>query len=85
MLAAQIGSVLIAKNLLGREADPNAGDAQAATPLMWAAKFNQLSVAKLLVDNGANIHASNQAGQTAKDIALQEDHTDFVNWITSLH
>lgn len=82
MLAAEKGSVVIAKNLLGRGANPNLYDAQKFTALMWAAKFNQLPVAKLLVENKADIHAKNQIGQNARDIAQQEGYTDFVNWIS---
>jgi ankyrin repeat protein len=48
-----------------KEYGPNTKDAQGQTPLMIAAAFGSLDAMKVLVDSGANVNHSSQAGATA--------------------
>ncbi len=43
------------------------------TALMMAANYGHYEVVKLLLENGANIHAQNQDGKTASDLAKTEE------------
>ena len=48
-------------------------------PLHAAARGSRISVARLLLDYGANIHARTQEGRSAVDIAVEKGHTEMVN------
>jgi len=81
------GSVPMAKLLLAHGADPNrplktkvlkrtytAGDprlAEGATPLMRAARANDVAMIRLLTDGGADLDRKNAAGDTALLVALR--------------
>ncbi|KAH9877542.1 hypothetical protein IAQ61_002909 [Plenodomus lingam] len=46
------------------------------TALMWAASYGYLDVVQLLVSWGANLHITNQKGQTAADVAKSQEHME---------
>lgn len=52
-------------------------DADGNTVLMEAAKSGHLGLVNLLIIQGADIFATNNAGQTAKQIALKNGHGDI--------
>jgi len=47
-------------------------------PLIVACAFKNYDIAKLLLENGANVNAKNDNGETALIIAAQNDHTEIV-------
>ncbi|HEX3743861.1 MAG TPA: ankyrin repeat domain-containing protein [Bryobacteraceae bacterium] len=55
--------------LLSHKADVNAVAEDGATPLMWAAHWDDLTTADLLIRAGAKVNASNQLGVTPLSLA----------------
>lgn len=47
------------------------------TPLMVAATYGKLEMAKALLKKGANKSLKNSNGETAKDIAIKNKHTEL--------
>lgn len=48
------------------------------TTLMWAALFNSLQIAELLIDNGADVNAKNKAGETALMLAERRGYQKMI-------
>lgn len=48
------------------------------TALLWAAEEGVTESVKILLANGADIHAKNKRGRTALDLAMTEQHTEIV-------
>lgn len=48
------------------------------TALLWAAEEGITKSVKILLANGADIHAKNKKGRTALDLAMTEQHTEIV-------
>ena len=48
------------------------------TALMWAAEDGVTESVKILLANGADIHAKNKRGRTALDLAMNNQHTEVV-------
>ena len=48
------------------------------TALMWAAEDGVTESVKILLENGADIHAKNKRGKTALDLAMTNQHTEIV-------
>ena len=48
---------------------PVSGELQGFTPLIFAARDNKLDIAKLLIENGANVNAKNSYDQTPLSVA----------------
>ena len=68
------GPMDVARALLARKADVNATDADGVTALMIAAARDNSPMIGLLVQAGANANMKSGAGQTAHDIAVQDDN-----------
>lgn len=68
------GPMDVARALLARKADVNATDADGVTALMIAAARDNSPMIGLLVQSGANANLKSKAGQTAHDIAVQDDN-----------
>jgi len=73
--AVSIGNAEVVKALLdvGAKKWLNSFDDMALTPLMWAAKNNNLGLVRLLISAGANInaHDESRAGNTALREAIE--------------
>ncbi|CAN5179349.1 hypothetical protein BH09DEP1_BH09DEP1_6280 [soil metagenome] len=54
------------------------------TALMRAAEYGHLEIVRLLLDGGADRTLTNQAGETAKDIALKYHHQEIAKLLTEL-
>ena len=58
------GNVDAVRTLLTQRADANAAEADGTTALHWAAHFDNLAAADLLIKAGANVQAANRYGVT---------------------
>ena len=45
---------------------------------MYAVRYDQPTAVRQLLEAGANIHASNKAGMTALDLAIQIDNPEII-------
>jgi ankyrin repeat protein len=50
-------------------------------PLAWAARHGQMGMVRLLVQKGANIHATGHLGRTALEYAAEEGHEEIVEFL----
>ena len=62
--AVKEGKVDVVRTLLAKRVDPNAAEADGTTALHWAAHFDNLAAADLLIKAGANARAANRYGAT---------------------
>jgi ankyrin repeat protein len=62
--AVKDGKTEMVRTLLAKRADPNAAEADGTTALHWAAHFDNLAAADLLIKSGANAGAANRYGAT---------------------
>lgn len=70
---AVFGKVEIARALLEHGTDVNVPDSKGDTPLILAARFNQIAAVRLFLEKGANVAWKNHAGHDAeKDAAKGE-------------
>lgn len=60
------------KYLLGRSADPNIGDKNGDTPLIWASRIGFLEAAEYMILVGAKVDTTNRGGETALIVAVQQ-------------
>jgi ankyrin repeat protein len=58
MVCARFGHRKIASMLVARNANVNASDSEGSTALMCACEMNIQTVAEMLLDNGANVEAT---------------------------
>jgi ankyrin repeat protein len=61
--AARLGKINQVKMLIEMEVDPNIRDNRGKTPLILAARSNYFQVAQLLIDNGAELEATDAVFQ----------------------
>ncbi len=73
-VAARWGGMEMVRYLLSLKLDPNSRDCNQYTPLHYAAKYNRLGVVEVLVENGANVHAKDNWGQTAIHWSAAKDY-----------
>lgn len=69
----------IIKFLLSKECDVDIKSEGGMTPLMCAAKGGKPATLRYLWEEGAVLHARDNAGQTAAHYAAQEDHADCIS------
>ena len=94
-MAAQFGEVDFVKQLLARHANPNARTAKASpqtrgggffriigeqTPLMLAARANQLEAMRALIADGADPAVKAQGGSTLLMAAAGSGHLEIVKY-----
>ena len=79
MKAARTGNAATVQSLLAAGADVNARESrQGQTALMWAVAQRHPEVARALIDNGADVHASSNGGFTALLFAARLGNLDSV-------
>ena len=54
------------------------------TPLMYAARYNNVEIMKLLIDSGADLKAKNENGFTALKFAQLSNATDAIAYLDTL-
>ena len=69
---------LIGEALLQAKCDINAADSNGRTPLMYAARYNQPTAVRLLLEDGANAKALDKSGMTALNLAKQFDSKEVI-------
>jgi ankyrin repeat protein len=72
------------RRAVDRGANPNTtGTGLQLTPLMLAAasELAPVDVVRMLIENGADIHAKSPAGQTALDFARRQGETSVVSFL----
>lgn len=62
---------LIGEALLQAGCDVNAADSNGRTPLMYAARYNEPTAVRLLLEHGAEVKLQDKSGMTALDLAKQ--------------
>ncbi|VAW56573.1 hypothetical protein MNBD_GAMMA07-560 [hydrothermal vent metagenome] len=70
------------KTLLRVGVDLNLKNIEGTTPLMAAAEYGENDIAKILIENGANIKAQNNISETAYDIAMKHKHYDLAKLVS---
>ena len=68
-LAISKGDIATVKQIIAYGIDVNDITNRGMTPLMYAAIYNQSEIAKLLLENGANLDMKDKSGRTALDHA----------------
>jgi ankyrin repeat protein len=76
--AAAAGDNEIVQMLMDKDADLDAKSPNNTTPIMMAARGDQILTVKLLLDAGADATLKNDAGMTAIDFAEQNGSKDIV-------
>src|SRR5271157_506054 len=66
------------RTLLASRVDVNASEEDGATPLHWAAHWDDLETADLLVRAGANVNATNVLGVTPLSLACTNGSASMV-------
>jgi ankyrin repeat protein len=67
--AVQAGNQALLEALIERKCDIELHTQRGETPLMWAAKCQQLQCVQVLINAGAKIHRQDENGQKALDHA----------------
>jgi len=82
-LSIKTGRPNIFKTLLSNKVDLNKICSD-KSPLMFAAKYGKLALAKELLTAGAKLDVTNAENQTALDYAIKYQHQEIVSYLTSL-
>lgn len=84
-VAVAKGNYEMAQNFLEFGADINqVSQTMEMTPLMFAARYNNLELLKLLVDNGAETATKSKIGITALEYARLSNATDAIKYLEKL-
>ncbi|PRP76746.1 integral membrane sensor hybrid histidine kinase [Planoprotostelium fungivorum] len=82
LAACKRGNISLLKKLIEEDGDkfnPNPTDGLGNGPLHYAATFNHLEIAELiLAQKGVDTNIQNHAGDTAVHKAVEKDHVDFL-------
>lgn len=79
--AAAAGDLQIVAVLLEHRADLNSLSPNHTTPLMMAARKGNVSVAELLLKEGAHLDAKNMQGMTALDFAVESEKKEMQKFL----
>ncbi len=86
-VAAQEGHIDVIKTLIAAKADINAIGITGHNPLQLAclspANMNKESLFRLLINHGADVYHKNDSGQTALDIAIENNNTAAIRVLNS--
>jgi len=83
--AALSGNKEVVEMLLARGADVSAQDPESkSTPLHYAASFGRLEAVKTLVEHGADVSAKDSKGQTALQLAINNNQGEVTAFLRSL-
>jgi len=74
---------LIGEALLQAGCDVNAADSNGRTPLMYAARYNEPTAVRLLLEHGANVKMQDKDGMTALDLAKQLGNQEIIKLLQS--
>jgi ankyrin repeat protein len=80
-IAARNPEKAIIDAILSKRSDVNSADTQNLTPLMYAARSGNLYNVKILLDYGANPKLKNLKGQTALDLARNENMNECIEML----
>ncbi len=69
--------------LVAYGANPDLADNEGDTPLMYAARYDRIHIAAELIRVGADAGRKNNKGQTAEDIASEENNQEMLDLLTS--
>lgn len=84
-LATKDENIEVMKLLLQKRAQLDAKDKNGYTPLHLASSLGHLEVVKCLVEKGARIDVQDdKEGRTPYFLAVKNDHTDVVNYLTAI-
>jgi ankyrin repeat protein len=70
-----------ARALLQMGASVNCADEWDMTPLMYTCAYGRVTLAKLLLEHGADITLRDKLGRNARDVAMEMGETDIVEMI----
>ncbi|MGH8174000.1 MAG: ankyrin repeat domain-containing protein, partial [Rhodanobacteraceae bacterium] len=82
-LAVQTGQLEVVRALIAHKADVNSRGYEGATPLLEAAKLDNLDLIKLLVVSGADTDAEMSGSITGNAVKVAEvtGHPDIAEWL----
>lgn len=80
-IAANSGSIPMAKMLFEAGADINGRNSKGSVVLFYAAQKNDLDMVKWLLNHGADINAVNDKGLTALMVALKSEKDDVADYL----
>lgn len=72
-----------ALRLIAYGANPDLADNDGDTPLMYAARYGKVHIAAELIRVGADAGRKNNKGQTAEDIASEENNQEMLDLLVS--
>ena len=79
--AAANGDALTVLQLLLSGASVNAPSVEGVTPLMCAAAWGHVEVARILIEHGANIDLTDRRGATAYEIAGEKGENHMASFL----
>lgn len=69
--------------LLNKKANPNLQDSRGVTPLIWAIKFKNIELIKILLDFGADKTIADYNNITPFEFAIESKNQDIINLLKS--